>query len=429
LKTETVNALDDFDATLRHQALQQAAAELDAGTAPVEPPVMNLHMHTFYSYNMEGHSPSYLAWKAKQAGMIAAGMVDFDVLDGVEEFLAASRLLGLRACAGIETRVFVPEFKDDVINSPGEPGIAYHLGLGIPGRKLADREELFLQSLRETAGRRNRGMVERVNAYLAPAAIDYDQDVLPRTPAGNATERHLCTAYALKAAAAFPDPAALAAFWSEKLDLEILPADLPDSNRLLDRLRGKTMKQGGVGYVAPDPETFPRLDAMNAFVLGTGGIPAVAWLNGETDGERQMERWMDVAMASGTAALNLIPDRNIAPGKQATGPQRLKEVMELAEARALPVAVGTELNAPGQPFIDAFESPSLQPWNACFTQSAYILFAHTALQRHHQRGYLSDWAREHFPVPRERNRYFAQMGQAINPHQPDILPDTDPASA
>ena len=43
------------------------------------------------------------------------GIVDFDVLDGLEEFWEASRLLDLKACVGIESRVFVPEFSDRVL--------------------------------------------------------------------------------------------------------------------------------------------------------------------------------------------------------------------------------------------------------------------------------------------------------------------------
>jgi hypothetical protein len=51
------------------------------------------------------------------------GIVDFDVLDGVDEFLDACELVGVRGSAGIETRVFLPEFATREINSPGEPGV------------------------------------------------------------------------------------------------------------------------------------------------------------------------------------------------------------------------------------------------------------------------------------------------------------------
>ena len=42
-------------------------------------------------------------------------------------------------------------------------------------------------------------MLARVNAYLDPVELDFERDVMPLTPNGNATERHLCEAYERKA--------------------------------------------------------------------------------------------------------------------------------------------------------------------------------------------------------------------------------------
>ena len=90
----------------------------------------NLHCHTFFSFNGYGYSPSYLACWAKAERLFAVGKIEFDVLDGADEFLDAARLLNLRAACGVESRVVISELADKVINSPGEPGIAYHLGIG-----------------------------------------------------------------------------------------------------------------------------------------------------------------------------------------------------------------------------------------------------------------------------------------------------------
>ena len=71
---------------------------------------------------------------------------------------------------------------------------------------------------RARADRRNREMAARVNAYLDPVAIDYERDVLPLTPAGNATERHMLLAYIRAADRAFDGAESQkAAFWAEKL--------------------------------------------------------------------------------------------------------------------------------------------------------------------------------------------------------------------
>ena len=77
-----------------------------------------MHCHTFFSFNAYGHSPTSLAWLAKRRGFKLMGIVDFDVLDGVGEFLDACEVVGVHGSAGIETRVFLPEFATREINSP-----------------------------------------------------------------------------------------------------------------------------------------------------------------------------------------------------------------------------------------------------------------------------------------------------------------------
>ena len=68
-----------------------------------------------------------------------------------------------------------------------------------------------------------------------------------------------------------------------------------------------------------------------------------------------------VGMASGAAALNIIPDRNYTPGVKDQKLQNLLDVVALAEKEQFPVIVGTELNAPGNKFVDSFGTAELQP--------------------------------------------------------------------
>jgi DNA polymerase III alpha subunit len=192
--------LDSLDRARRERALAEFhSLSGEAAKSPSATRPGNLHAHTFFSYNCRGYSPARYALLARRHGMEVAGIVDFDVLDGMAEFHDAGRRLNLRTVVSLETRVFVPEFADRVINSPGEPGVAYHMAAGfarLPEGAAAD----FLCGLRDRATHRNRSVVARVNAFLEPAAISYDADALALTPAGNATERHLVLAYARKAA-------------------------------------------------------------------------------------------------------------------------------------------------------------------------------------------------------------------------------------
>src|SRR5690606_6178360 len=113
--------LDDFSPEVRKSALEKLTAlEIPPGD-PVDN--VNLHTHTFFSYNAYNWSPSRFAWESRKAGLYAAGIIDFDGVDGVTEFLMASEALSLRATAGIEIRGFLKEFADFEIDSPGEPGV------------------------------------------------------------------------------------------------------------------------------------------------------------------------------------------------------------------------------------------------------------------------------------------------------------------
>ena len=113
-------SIDNFDASMRRQALDEAAAE----NFPAAQPIVNVHAHTFFSYNYRGYSPSHFALGSKRRGLAVSGIVEFDGLDGLDEFLAAGQLLDLKTSIGLESRVYVPEFGDREINSPGEPGIS-----------------------------------------------------------------------------------------------------------------------------------------------------------------------------------------------------------------------------------------------------------------------------------------------------------------
>ena len=370
--------LDSFNAVERAEALKKLCEKMQNGEIQLaeETSFVNLHCHTFFSYNTYGYSPSKFAWLAKKSGLAYAGVVDFDVIDGIDEFLAAAKLLGLKGCAGMESRVFVPEFADRVINSPGEPGISYHMGIGFPKGALSASLKKFQMGLFNTAQQRNRELIGRVNVYLSPVELDYEKDVLPLTPAGNATERHICLAYARKAQQYFKDTVKLAQFWTEKLGTDAAAMDLPEGAKILNAIRAKTMKRGGVGYMQPDGGSFPTMADMNKFVLEAGGIPAIAWLDGTSDGEKAIEELFDVAMSTGAAALNIIPDRNYTPGVKDQKLANLYAVVELAKKRRLPIVVGTEMNSPGNKFMDSFDTAELRPLVPIFLEGAKAIYEH-----------------------------------------------------
>ena len=407
--------LDSFGAEERSTALSWLQSHAKEGSIAMSESkgIVNQHAHTFYSYNAYGYSPSKFAWLAKQDGLDLGGIVDFDVLDGVDEFLAAAEQVGLKGCAGMETRVFIPEFAGEEINSPGEPGVAYHLGLGFTSTDVSESHRAFYASLKDSAQQRNEGLIQRVNDFLSPVELDIEKDLLPLAPAGNATERHICLAYARKAATVFSDPAERAAFWSEKLDTPAEALGLPEGRELQNTIRAKTMKSGGVGYVQPDSGSFPKLQDFNNFVLACGAVPTLAWLNGLTQAESHMEDLLAVHLDAGAAMINLVPDRNFTEGVKDEKLENLYAVIELAQKHNLPVIAGTEMNSPGNLFVDDFDSEELKPLLPVFMEGGYILYAHSALQRACGKGYLSEWAKKTFADTKTKNEFFAKAGRTL----------------
>jgi hypothetical protein len=433
---ELERQLDAFEAVRRRDALRALAAG-SAGSPAEAGRNVNMHMHSFFSYNADGWSPSHLAWAARKAGLYAAGLCDFDVLDGLEEFLEASRLVGLRATVNLETRAYVPEYARVDINSPGEPGVAYIMGGGfvrLPATGSSAAEGLAAYKAR--AGARNEALVARINPHVPAIAIDYARDVLPLTPAGGATERHIIRAYTNKAAAAFPAAEARAGFWSRTLacpetDAARLVTDVP---ALEEAVRSRLAKRGGLGYEQPSPETFPAVDAFVAWVRDCGAIPMTTWLDGTSEGEADPDALLDCLTAKGCAAVNIVPDRNwnySDPDKRQRMARHLDAFVRAARRREQPINIGTEMNKQGLPFVDDLDGPVLRDHRDVFRLGAAIMVGHAVLGRYADCGYLSERAADACATTGARNAFFAAVGQLPPLMEPEArqLEDLGPAKA
>lgn len=350
--------LDCFDLSRRQIALEKYLNLMASGGlfVPAAGKFHNLHCHSFFSYNYLSWSPSHVALAGKLLGLGAVGLVDFDVLDGVDEFLKACQMLNLPAIAGMETRVYIPDFAGIEINSPGEAAVAYHLAVGFSSSKVSDNGAVFLRNLKLCAASRTRTVVEKVNQFLQDLTLDFDREILPATPAGNPTERHVCTLYRLAAEKKFGHEAL--DFWQSKLGFDdkvkascVAPAVMDGT------IRSKLMKGSGPAAVKASADSFPTLEAMNRFAEECGALPCVAWLNGFSDGESDPEKLLDFHCRMGAKALTLIPDRNwnIAdPDKKKRSIANLYALVEVAQKKNLPLLAGTELNTPGQKLVDDF---------------------------------------------------------------------------
>ncbi len=415
--------LNDFDPNVRQSALEYLMVQ-HGGSLPASGGNVNMHCHSFFSYHAEGWSPSRIAWEARKAGWYAAALCDFDVLDGLEEFLSAARRVGLRAAVHLETRAFVPEWRDRDINSPGEPGVTYIMGGGFTRLPAPDSESgATLDRLRRAAGRRNEALVRRIRAALPEIPFDYARDVLPLTPAGVATERHIVSAYVDKVQAILPDETRRNAFWVRLLKLSEPreAATLAAGRTLLEeRVRGALAKRGGLGYRQPDETTFPPVDEFIAWVRGCGAIPLITWLDGTSPGEDDCEGLLDLFMDKGCAALNIIPDRNwkgATPEDTQRKSAKLEEIVRQAQRRHLPINIGTEMNRAGLPSVDDLDGAGLSAYRKAFLQGAQIMVGHTLLAGFAELPYNGEDAAAEFPDVAKRNAFYATVGA-----QPPLTP-------
>ncbi|MCB2202724.1 hypothetical protein KQH56_01830 [bacterium] len=417
--TSLVEKLDDFDPTRRRDAVRALAEMLAAGEVPTreKQPVCNIHAHTFYSYNAYDYSPSMLAFKARQEGIPFMGIIDFDTLDGVDEFLWACDQFNLRGTASMETRTYLPAFAEDVITSPNEPGVTYHILAGFTTSEVPAPAQKILDDLRARLLSRNRRIVTILNAYLSPLHLDFETQVVPLSAGRTPTERHILDAYFSQSQERVANTIR---FWAEKLEMpeKVVSEEIKEAPRFKGLIRRKLIKAGGVAYQPADAETYPSLEKIHKLAKYCGALPTVAWLDGTSSGEQREPELLDFMIANGVVALNIIPDRNwnIAdPAEQALKIRKLHEVVAMAGERDLPILVGTEMNKDGQKFVDDFNAPALAPVRGAFLAGAAFLYGHTLMARNAQRGFNSDWAEAHFTNRHAKNAFYERIGR-ISPN-------------
>jgi hypothetical protein len=410
--------LNSFKPADRQQALREI---LQQGRLPdKQTENVNLHLHSFLSFNSEGWSPTRIAWESKKAGLYATGIIDFDVLDGQEEFYQAGELLGLRTTVNLETRSYLKEYADKELDSPGEPGVSYVMGVGFAKTFPADSPQAkTLAFFRQTARERNISLIGRINKQLSDIAIDYERDVLPLTPAGNATERHITVAYVNTSEKLFSDPDRVAEFWSPIM--KKTPAETKDlmANRpaFEETVRMRLAKRGGLGYVQPSSDTFPPTESVFDWVRSCEAIPMEGWLDGLNDGEADGRAFLECSRSKGSAVLNLIPDRNWNlkdPEMKARKYYKLREIIAIAESLDMPLNIGTEMNKLGQPVFDNLECESLKPFKPIFLNGARIITGHALLLRFAGFSYVGKNAEAEFKTVPAKNKFFDSVG-ALSP--------------
>jgi len=374
---DIIEKLSSFDENIRKESLYEIKNLIKKGIIKKDSSIgwLNLHLHTFHSFNYKNWSPGRIVFEGWKIGLKYIGTVDFDTLTGLEETILAGEILGIDVIGGFESRVFIPECKNIIINSPKEPGIYYLCGKGFkrhPGKNSETGK--FFHKMKEIAQERNKKVIEKLNNYLKEIKIDYKKDVLPLTPSENPTERHIILAYQRKSEEILQE--SVDKFWSEILEIpENIVKKLRKEKQgdFQEKIRVKLVKYGGPGYIFPEKESFPKFDEVVAMTEKAGGIPIGTWLDGTNEGEKEPTKLLEFLKSKKIKGITIIPERNwnikdIEEKKEKV--KNLEKFMSVCEKIEMPVICGTEMNKFGQPFVDDFTQPELSKYLPYFLKSA-----------------------------------------------------------
>ena len=381
---------------------------------PMVPQYINNHIHTTYSFSP--YSPTAAVYAARMEGLCTAGIIDHDSISGAREFLAAAELVGMPVTVGMECRVSMDStaMQSKRTNNPDQVGVSYMTIQSVPHDKIETLNAWFAP-YRAARGRRNRAMVEKINALLDGIALDYDRDVLPLSEAkedGGVTERHLMYALAkkmvVKAGKGQPMVDYLASIGlnlSEKQKNQMLDTAYPFYEYdLLGILKSAFVPKIYIDATeeCPNVRDVAKLcDEIDALLCYAYLGDVTASVTGDKKAQKFEDDYLDDVIACvkscGIRAVTYMPTRNT--------PEQLTRLRRLCDENGLFQVSGEDINSPRQSFvIKAMENPlfaNLQ--HAGAVDASEILLREIPYVRNLRRGYQ-------YPAPGVRMRGAAPSG-------------------
>ena len=363
-----LSILHQLNAPTKEDRLQNLRQIVKTATfPPMVPQYINNHIHTTYSFSP--YSPTAAVYAARMEGLCTAGIIDHDSISGAQEFLEAAGIIGMPATIGMECRVSMDgtALEGRRTNNPDQVGVSYMTIQSVPHDKI-DELTAFFAPYREARHRRNRKMVENINALLPGIELDYDRDVLPLSEAkdgGGVTERHLMYALAKKMVAASGKGQPMVDYLSS-IGLTLSARQV---QQMLDTgyffyeydLLG-ILKSAFVPRIYIDAtDECPNVRDVAALCERVDALLCYAYLGDVTasvTGDKKAQKFEDDYLddviacikACGIRAVTYMPTRNT--------PEQLARLRRLCEENNLFQVSGEDINSPRQSFIiRAMENP------------------------------------------------------------------------
>lgn len=368
---QNLEVLNAKTAEQRLAALKSLRKLVDEGAIVYDESLghVNNHIHTTYSFSP--YSPTAAVWHAKRAGLLTAGIVDHDAINGAREFIEAGKILDIQTTVGFECRVSMADtpFVKKRLNNTDQKGIAYVAMHGVPHTQF-DKVEAFLKPYREKRSLRNEKMIQNINTIFGDGFLDYEKDVVFLSQyhdGGSITERHLMFGLAKALVKAYGKGQSLVTMLENKFSLIIKGGArerlLDENNDIYDYDLLSLLKGAFVGQIYVDAtEECPHVTEFVAFAKEIGAIAAYAYLgdvkNSVTGDKLDMkfeddylDDFFEYLDEVGFTAVTYMPSRNT--------PEQLKRVRELCDNHGFFQISGEDINSPRQAFTcDALMNPA-----------------------------------------------------------------------
>lgn len=366
MKSKWIEQLNADTKELRLEAVRELKKLIDRGEieTPKREGYTNNHVHTKYSFSP--YSPAKAVWMAYMSGLSTVGIMDHDAINGADEFIQAGEILGIATTIGFEMRTdwTGTPIEGRRINNPDQVTNAYISAHGIPHGNIEKVNE-FLSRVRTARGKRNRKMVEKINALTnhLGMTVDYDNDVLPLSYAhdgGGVTERHLLFALTLKMIDKYGKGQALVDVLTNELGISLGQKQLSfmtdESNEMYEYDLLNVLKSSFIKDIYLDADASEALPVREAvdFIKSMGAIPSYCYLGDVGDsptGDKKAQKFeddyleevLDTVKSIGFQAIAYMPSRNTM--------EQVKRVMGLCDKYGFMQISGEDINQPRQSFI------------------------------------------------------------------------------
>lgn len=414
--------LNNPDRKVRLDSLKKLAEGIKKGELkkPVTGEDVNNHIHTTYSFSP--YSPAKAIWMAYNAGLKTAGIMDHDTISGAREFIEAGKIMGMATTIGVECRADMSSTRlnGKRINNPDQKSIAYVAIHGIPHTKIDEVAEFFAPYVNER-NKRNKLMVDRINAILKPYGItlDFEKDVKSismNSEGGSITERHLLFALSCKLTEKFEKGEKLVNFLKENLKLNIsakVEQHLKDETNpyyeydLLGALKSDLVNS----FYIDATDECPDVKEVIALAKRIGAISAYAYLGDVVDsvtGDKKAQKFEDdyiellfeVIKELGFNAVTYMPSRN--------SMSQLKKIKALCDKYGFFQISGEDINTPRQSFVcSALQNEEFKN----LIDATWALIGHEkAATENIENGMFSEKTIKDFPDLNERIEHFKKIG-------------------